>query len=127
MFLTSALIYHVSLLDILNAKEWHQLFIIVLFNRYDRISIYDNSILLGQDTNKFLCRHSSNPKNSNNLTCGQISIIHLFAIKLELGIMFNNKIENNKDFKKTKNKKTKRAHTIYVYKICIMAKCGETI
>ena len=112
MFLTSALIYHVSLLDILNAKEWHQLFIIVLFNRYDRISIYDNSILLGQDTNKFLCRQSSNPKNSNNLTCGQISIIHLFAIKLELGIMFNNKIENNKDFKKNKKQ---NAHTQFTF------------
>ena len=53
MFLTSALIYHISLLDILNAKEWHQLFIIVLFNRYDRISIYDYSILLGQNTSQF--------------------------------------------------------------------------
>ena len=76
----------------------------------------------------FLCRRSSNPKNDINLTCGQISIMYLFAIKLELGIMFNNKIENNKDLKKKKTKnKTKRTHTIYVYKICIMAKCGETI
>ena len=34
--------------------------------------------------------------------------MYLFAIKLELGIMFNNKIENNKDLKKKKKKNKKQ-------------------